>query len=284
MEIATVPHLDHPALSDILGYLEVARRAYGVEGNDSQHSQTAAQLIEFSAVQAHKERAAFTREYVANDFDKLGVRIEIQRFACAFVRDLTDADIISYGELIGAIEWVCQRINELTGIPLSEIRDVMKRREEDKPLDFQYGETWTSLNHVGVKLRELDSDGTTKQIWHQVLRRSSVIRKAFASQAKAPPPAKRGAGQPFGEQISLTAQAIAFVIDREKATGRRPKWSEVLAAVPGTSKPTLSRDPNFKAAWNLAKSQQVTIPKGTKTQSGIEAEYEDSPVEDRLTD
>jgi hypothetical protein len=98
------------------------------------------------------------------------------------------------------------------------------------------------------------------------------------------PPATTASTMPAAEQMNPVALALAFVIDRKKATGKRPKWDELVKAVPGTSKATLSRDPTFKAAWNAAKNPQGQIPKGEKTDAGIEAACQDDPIEDRLTD
>lgn len=88
----------------------------------------------------------------------------------------------------------------------------------------------------------------------------------------APPSSGRPADPPR-EQVSPVARAIAFMFDHQRKHRRLITMDTLLQLIPDISRTALYDDDGFKAARAAAKkSLLMAVPKGHRTQDGVEAE------------
>lgn len=271
-----------PALIDILELLENVKRAY-FDVPDSNQFKIAASLVEQAAKKAYKDNLPFTKKYAADFIDDLGPKQSIRDCFHVLVNQLTDSGVRSYGEIVGLFNWVCTRINRLTGVRIHEVQKAAGRSDGPLPLDFEYGSTDCDLSHVGAKLRELDRNRQTEIIWRRVWNGSSLIRDAITGNAdsaakkngqvaaaptpngNAPKPSEGTPGKPNETKRDQTA-ADPFV--------PLTSWSDIFAAL---------NEPHGNATWknnettrekirklNINYSGPIKLPVGKGTQPSVD--------------
>jgi hypothetical protein len=228
-----------PALIDILTYLGLGRDGFWDIPSSKDH-ELAIGIITSAAQDAYKKEKPLNRQYAVAHLEIIGPRQSIRECTLAMVDK--EKGLESFGELVGAIEWICQRINRLTGISVHEISETIERCSHDKPLDAVYGETRTSLNHVATRLRELDSDGTTGTIWHRVWRGCSIIRRVFELNGKPVADKSHEPATPTGPRVVLGKCSDAPIVNGKKKVPLTPAQYDVVKALLDAGENGLTKD------------------------------------------
>jgi hypothetical protein len=133
-----------------------------------------------------------------------------------------------------------------------------------------------SRERLADKCRRYRGSDPVQTLLSLVDRLRSAISK-WAADTKTLDPSNAGPKLPAGDQAEQTTpvtRAIALLLAADKE-GKRIKIMD-LPAIVGCSRPTLYRDPHFKATVKALKEKnRMNIPKGSKTKEGkMEAGYD----------
>jgi hypothetical protein len=193
-----------PPLMDVLAVL--ASTLYDLIPTDSSDSRMASAIIQCSATWALTQGIPFTKTHLADDL----VQLNLSPNVCQAVhRWMENGDLDSLEEVTATMEWVCRRINALTGTPITEIREAVQRQALGKAIDLVHGETDRSLNQVAKELRQLD-ERQKSEIWQHVWRECRVLRELWQTR-ESTGFAKAGApiDKPHAVAARLTDLAVA---------------------------------------------------------------------------
>jgi hypothetical protein len=171
-----------PPLIKILGYLGAARGGFWVSCSDERRITLI--IISSAACDAERNNHSFTKKYISDYLDRMKYGQEFCTQARAWVDEI-DGEVDGFGEILAAIEWVCIELNDLTGISIREIMQTIDRKGSDDSEPMEGGGYGSEcLNHVAVRLRELDSDGNGARIWQVILQKCRIIRHVWTRSIK----------------------------------------------------------------------------------------------------
>jgi hypothetical protein len=179
-----------PPLIDILGLLGVMYSAFVGELTSVDYNLI---FLELAARSAQQDAEPFTTEYLIAYLK----RTEIWDLRGEGILSIVEGDELdSFAGIVTTTDWVCKRINVRTGLSIDEIRRVIERLGQKKPLDFVYGETDCDMNYIAPALNALDQCQTTRGIWQNVLARCSLIRRNVDKQRNTKDEPKQQRGRP----------------------------------------------------------------------------------------